>query len=286
MNTKKLIERLLIFFIGLPALLSVVAFLPQKNHLAINVLVTIFCMLGAVELAGILKHKNLFINKIEAAILAVLTPLSTTLFVSFGFDSIFIPICIISGAGWVLFSRVFSKGVVLDNVINYITAGFAVILYPSAFLSWLILMNRLPLSNYLIIAFLCIVLVNDSLAWVFGLLFGKNNRGIVEASPNKSLAGFGAGIISSALVGVGLAILLPHAFQSARLPPVPSGLILGFVTGIAAVLGDLCESAIKRSAGVKDSGGIIPGRGGVMDSIDSLAFAAPVYYIVFKLLFI
>jgi phosphatidate cytidylyltransferase len=133
---------------------------------------------------------------------------------------------------------------------------------------------------------LCIVIANDSLAWVFGILFGKNNRNFIAASPNKSIAGFVAGLAASTLVGMGIALLFPKIFMSARFAPLVSGVILGVLTGIAGMLGDLAESALKRSAGVKDSGFIIPGRGGVLDSIDSLAFAAPVYYVVYRLLFI
>ena len=69
--------------------------------------------------------------------------------------------------------------------------------------------------------------------------------------------------------------------------PLPAaGLILGFTTGLAVILGDLGESVLKRSAGLKDSGVLIPGRGGILDSIDSVALAAPVFYIGYKLLFI
>ncbi|GMO30739.1 MAG: phosphatidate cytidylyltransferase [Termitinemataceae bacterium] len=284
----KIISRLLIFFVGLPATLAVVWFLPQKSHLAVNVLVILFCALGAVELSGILKHKNIFVNKIEAAVLGSLIPLAMTLLVSFfdGEHPIIIECFLVAGASWILISRVFSNEKKLENVISYVSAGFAVLIYPGAFLSWIVLMNRLHDSNYLIVAFLCIVLVNDSLAWFFGILFGKSSRGYIDASPNKSIVGFIAGIASSAVIGIVLAKLLPNVFEESRFSVLISGFILGLTTGIAGVLGDLSESAIKRSANVKDSGGIVPGRGGILDSIDSLAIAAPVFYTVFRLLFI
>jgi phosphatidate cytidylyltransferase len=69
------------------------------------------------------------------------------------------------------------------------------------------------------------------------------------------------------------------------MPSIWAGVLLGLCAGIAATLGDLSESVIKRSAGVKDSGSLILGRGGALDSIDSLALAAPIYYLVYQVLF-
>jgi phosphatidate cytidylyltransferase len=64
---------------------------------------------------------------------------------------------------------------------------------------------------------------------------------------------------------------------------VPARLALGLCTGATVILGDLLESGMKRSAGVKDSGGVIPGRGGMLDSIDSMIFTAPLFYYVILL---
>jgi phosphatidate cytidylyltransferase len=290
---KKLVERLLIFFIGIPLCLAVVIFLPQWNHLAVNILVIIFCFLGTIELSDMLRKKNMLVSRLEAGILGAVVPVGMTLLVSFSVNPFIISALILAGASWLLISGVFVRAggqaaaeVNIDNTLSRAAAGFSLLLYPSAFLSWIILMNRLPHSSMLIIAFLCVVFANDSLAWVAGMLFGKNNRGIFAVSPNKSLAGFIAGIAASIGVGLALAVLLPSVFTAARFPPLVSGLILGLFTGAAAVLGDLAESAIKRSAAVKDSGYIIPGRGGVLDSIDSLALSAPIFYIVYELLFV
>jgi phosphatidate cytidylyltransferase len=123
------------------------------------------------------------------------------------------------------------------------------------------------------------------------MLFGKGNRGIVPASPNKSVAGFIGGAFGTIVIGVGAVLIQPDVFilQNA-VSGVPGGAVtigalLALLTGIAATLGDLAESAIKRSSGADDSGNIIPGRGGVLDSIDSVAFAAPVFYLLSSLLF-
>jgi phosphatidate cytidylyltransferase len=91
----------------------------------------------------------------------------------------------------------------------------------------------------------------------------------------------------AASVGTGLLAVkfFPEAFSSTVMASYPAGALLGTGAGAAAILGDLGESALKRSAGVKDSGTLILGRGGALDSIDSLALAAPVYYIIYQVLF-
>ena len=117
------------------------------------------------------------------------------------------------------------------------------------------------------------------------MLFGKNNRGLIPASPNKSIAGFIGGIIVSVFIGVAATVYFSDAFSSTVMTPICSGALLGFGAGIAAIFGDLGESALKRSAGVKDSGTLILGRGGALDTIDSMALAAPVYFLIYQILF-
>jgi phosphatidate cytidylyltransferase len=157
-------------------------------------------------------------------------------------------------------------------------------IYPGLFMAWIVRMSLFPRSDMVILMFLLMVIANDSAAWAMGMLFGKNNRGIIPASPNKSIAGFIGGFAASIMVGLGATHLAPETFPS-RLAAPFSGIILGLVSGLAGALGDLGESAMKRSANIKDSGTIIPGRGGVLDTIDSIALAAPVYYGLYQLLF-
>ncbi|MDR0313860.1 MAG: phosphatidate cytidylyltransferase [Treponema sp.] len=283
---KKLIPRLLIFFVGLPVLFAVVILLPAHNHLVLNLMVVIASILGAMEFQYILKLKNLYIPLPEAAILGGLIPGLTMAVACLNFNLIGITVIIMAGFFWLIVSRVFSSHEKQDAFVFRVAAGFSVIIYPGLFLTWIILMTLLPNPEIIIITFLLIVFLNDSVAWATGMLFGNGNRGIIPASPNKSIAGFIGGILASVGVGIAAEILFPQSFDSRFLLSPLAGACLGFISGIAAILGDLGESVLKRSAVIKDSGFIMPGRGGILDSIDSIALAAPVFFLVYSLLFI
>jgi phosphatidate cytidylyltransferase len=282
---KKIIQRLLIFFTGLPLIVFIVVFLPQHNHLVINIIVIVFSSLGAVEFANILKKKGLALPVAEAAILGLISPAAMTIEVSFNLSGQVMTAAFIIGACWLLVSRIFVSAEKLKDYTIRTAAGFSVMIYPGLFMVWIVRMSLLPCSDMVILIFLLLAFANDSVAWVAGILFGKGNRGIIAASPNKSIAGFAGGLIISVFVGIAGALFIPGAFISHTLPPAFSGALLGFLTGAAGSLGDLAESALKRSSDVKDSGSIIPGRGGVLDSIDSLALAAPVFYVAYCILF-
>jgi phosphatidate cytidylyltransferase len=280
---KKIIKRLLIFFICLPLIGGIVLFLPHYNHLVLNLIVIIFSALGAMEFSASLAQKQLSIPKAEAVILGALLPLAMFLNIRFGLSELLIPAVITAVVSWLLVSRIFSRGI--DLFINQFAAGIAVLFYPGIFLVWLVRMSRWEEhSGIIILFFLAAVFCTDGMAWAMGMLFGKGNRGIIPVSPKKSVAGFIGAAFASIVVGMGAVLIFPEIFNPKY--HIVTGALLGLLTGAAAVLGDLGESAIKRSSGVKDSGSIIPGRGGVLDSIDSIALAAPVYYLAYCLLFI
>ena len=282
---KKVFQRLVIFFVGLPVLLSLILFLPMHNHLILNIVLTVFSLLGAVELRNILRHKTMLVSVPEAAILGAVYPAAWTIVVSFGVTLYIVPVAFVLGASWLLVSGIFTSGEKLDSFSGRLAAGFSVMIYPGLFMAWIIKMTVFSEAGMVILVFFLMVLLNDSAAWLAGMTLGKGNRGIIAASPNKSITGFAGGLFASLLVGFTAVTLLPDAFTSKLMPPIPAGLLLGLLAGTAATLGDLCESAIKRSAGVKDSGALILGRGGALDSMDSVALAAPVFYIVYQVLF-
>ncbi|MDR3122478.1 MAG: phosphatidate cytidylyltransferase [Treponema sp.] len=280
----KLVQRLLVFIVGLPLVVVLVLFLPQKNHLAVNAAVILLSALGAAEFANMLRKKGPAVSPGEAGILGGLVPAAMTLTVSFGYGGQSVPLALVLGASWLLVSRIVAGVEALDGAVSRIGSGFGAMIYPGLFMAWIVRMSLLPRSDMIILMFLLTVIANDSAAWALGMLFGKNNRGIIPASPNKSVAGFVGGFAASILVGLGATLFAPETFPSRFAAPL-SGIILGFVSGLAATLGDLGESAMKRSANIKDSGTVIPGRGGALDTVDSISLAAPVYYGLYWLLF-
>ena len=115
------------------------------------------------------------------------------------------------------------------------------------------------------------VWLNDTGAFLVGSMIGRH-RLFPRLSPKKSWEGFFGGVLFSVAAGVLAPILFPEQFFG--FTPLCLG-ILGAVVSVMATWGDLFESMIKRHSGVKDSGNIIPGHGGILDRIDSLLFVAP-----------
>jgi phosphatidate cytidylyltransferase len=114
--------------------------------------------------------------------------------------------------------------------------------------------------------------VGDSVALLAGKAFGKTSLA-PTISPNKSQEGAFAGFVASMAVGA-------ISFQSFGLGDWRLGLAAGAVIGLAGQVGDLAESVLKRQAGVKDSGSLIPGHGGMLDRIDALLFAFPAGFLM------
>ncbi len=118
-----------------------------------------------------------------------------------------------------------------------------------------------------ILTMFILIWLNDTGAFCTGVLFGKH-RLCERLSPKKSWEGFWGGFVCCLIAGALLA-------GWAGMPAWWTGALYGACVSVLATWGDLFESQLKRTAGVKDSGSIIPGHGGVLDRIDSLLFVAP-----------
>ncbi|HEY9510278.1 MAG TPA: phosphatidate cytidylyltransferase [Verrucomicrobiae bacterium] len=129
-----------------------------------------------------------------------------------------------------------------------------------------------------VLYFILVTKFSDTGAYAVGSLIGKHKM-IPRISPGKTWEGFGGAI----LVSTGASLLFAHFFgdQMAGMN-WKHAIVLGVILSVSAVVGDLIESLFKREAGVKDSGKLFPGIGGILDLLDSLLFNAPLMYLYLR----
>jgi phosphatidate cytidylyltransferase len=151
------------------------------------------------------------------------------------------------------------------------------LLYVSFLLSFIVLLRRDAgdMGRYWVILLLVMVWAGDSGAYFVGRWLGKHKLA-PQVSPNKTWEGAIGGLIFSLILAFSVNALTPL-----NIPPLAL-LCLVIPASILGQLGDLCESQLKRSTGVKDSGRIIYGHGGVLDRVDSIIFAAPFFYLFYR----
>lgn len=145
------------------------------------------------------------------------------------------------------------------------------VLYIGLTLSALVSTRALPAGEFFVLFVALVTWAGDTGAYYAGSLWGRHLLA-PTVSPKKTVEGLCGGMA----LAVGASVLAQAWF----LPQlsITDALALGLLLTSAGLFGDLCESTIKRSVGVKDSGGILPGHGGMLDRLDSLLFTAPTFY--------
>jgi phosphatidate cytidylyltransferase len=123
------------------------------------------------------------------------------------------------------------------------------------------------------------VWASDSLAYYVGKGMGKRKL-YIEVSPNKTVAGAVGSLIGGAAGALILKTFIVHQLTTA------SAVAIGIMVGIISIIGDLVESMFKRDAGVKDSGELIPGHGGMLDKVDGALYAGPLLYWFLKFIYV
>ncbi|MGM0568779.1 MAG: phosphatidate cytidylyltransferase [Elusimicrobiota bacterium] len=166
--------------------------------------------------------------------------------------------------------------IVFKSEIKETAVSSGITLLGVLYIGWLMLhavflRNMRPYGYHFTIIALGCTWIADSAAFYIGGKLGK--KPLHPASPNKSRAG----AVASVVFGAGGAVLIVYLLGLDFMTPAQI-IILGVVIGAAAVMGDLCESALKRSFGMKDSGSFLPGHGGLLDRLDSLLFTVPTVY--------
>ena len=184
----------------------------------------------------------------------------------------------IGGAAWVLTTLTSSAialltvtvfGKRLEVALARVSMGLGAIVYCSVTLGFLVLMPR-----ELILVLFVIIWAGDSAAYYGGRALGRHPLA-PTISPKKTVEGAIAGLAVSIVAGVAMGVWILGE-------PWPNLAAISAVTATVGQIGDLAESVLKRSAGVKDSSSILPGHGGILDRLDSLFLATPVFYWLFN----
>lgn len=160
--------------------------------------------------------------------------------------------------------------------IGFTLLGLLYIAVSLSFANYIVIDDQLNYNPYLLLGFFFLMWSYDTLAYVFGISFGKH-RLFERISPKKSWEGFIGGSVST----IGIAYVVSIIFPELRFF---DWAIVAIIASVAGTFGDLVESSFKRSIDEKDSGRLLPGHGGVLDRFDAVLFALPLFFVYLQLI--
>lgn len=252
------------------------------NYYSFTIFFFIVALIGLSEFYKIAQKLNAQPYKIVGYLCASLVYfafvnfsfLISNVYINFSYLLVLIPFIIFSVA---LFSK---QQQPIKNAF-FTLGGLLYAVLPFALLNNLVIVNQANNNEFqffpkVLLGIIFLIWSNDTFAYLGGSLFGKHKM-IERVSPGKTWEG----TIFGVLVSFGISFLIQRYFIQTQ---NNIWLILGILVPILATLGDLVESLLKRQAGIKDSGNIMPGHGGVLDRFDSLIFVSPFVYVIFKCL--
>ena len=231
---------------------------------------------GLYEFFNMVSNKGILVYKYFGIVTGCLIPLTMYLQLK---PSEGVEFLLITTVCLCVFLLQFARRKTEQALIGIATTIFG-IFYIAWFLSFMIKLRIAPPlgmdGRFLVLYLLIVTKIGDIGAYFVGSLFGKHYI-IPHISPKKSFEGTISGIVISFAAAIVFRGFLPSVgFMHI--------LIIGFILSFVGQIGDLSESLIKRDCGVKDSGSMFPGLGGVLDLIDSLIFTTPILYFYLKLI--
>lgn len=172
----------------------------------------------------------------------------------------------------------FSKGENAKTIFGYVYASLSFLSLPTSLMLFMYRTDMFGLmaGSWLVMSVFCLLWVNDIFAYLTGKLIGKHKL-FERISPGKTIEGSLGGMVFTVVA------MMAFLHYSDWLP-VLEGMGLAAIAVVFGTLGDLCESMLKRQAGVKDSGKLIPGHGGILDRFDSVMFSVPFIFVYLLLL--
>jgi phosphatidate cytidylyltransferase len=249
--------------VAVPGLFTVIAY---GSEAIFAILIIGATLLGMAEYNKMVFGLGFSREKIETMVVALLVLLSAAA----GDMALLVTILTFTIMAVLIFNllRIRERGA------DMITVGGVIlgILYIPLLMSHFILIRRTPAGALWIFFILVLAFSGDIAAYYVGRAMGKSKL-LPQVSPGKTVEGT-IGLVAGSIAGC-------LVFRQLYFPllPVAHVVILGLVGSVIGQLGDLCESTLKRSVGVKDSGTLLPGHGGILDRLDCLLFITPfVYY--------
>lgn len=269
--------RLLLFAVSVPFFIAVTLLLPGHRHVALAAATTVATAFAAHEVLRLMPGAaRPPLTRVAAIAASAGVPAVTYLQITGALGPHAMTAYLAGGAGGLLLlGTVPSARPAEEPIRERSSAAVLVLLYPGLLVSYVVRMASLDRAGEVLLAFFILVFGTDIAGYLAGRLTRARPCGL-PVSPNKTVVGFAGSAVMALALGAGVTRLFPEALP---LGPV-AALGLGAAVGTATIAGDLVESAIKRAAAVKHSGRHVPGRGGVMDSIDSILLGAPVFYAV------
>ena len=276
-SRRETLGRLVLFVVSVPFFVGVTVLLPAYHHLALAVSTTVATAFAVHELTRLLlgDGQSKIVSGVSiAASSAVPAVLWLQIAGVLGSQAL---VSYLAGASCVLLliTVLLNKQPAAKPIRERSSAALLLLFYPGLLISYVVRMTSLEHSGQALLAFFILVFGTDISGYLTGRLTGARPS-MLPVSPNKTVAGFAGALV----MALGLGILVTRIFPEALPFSFMAALGLGGAVGIATILGDLVESGLKRAAGVKNSGNRMPGRGGVMDSIDSILLGAPVFYAI------
>ena len=277
LSTDRFWARVLMFAAAVPTFFVLIFAVPGYRHLLFSVCATVAAVLGSREVGALFTRREVAGRWHLAAGCSALFPAIAYLEnwglvpahafggVAAGVVALVVAVTLLAGGA--------PRGRNAD-LLGATGATLFASLYPGLFIGYIVRLAGFGNPEWLLFTFFVAVFGNDTIAYLAGKAArGRTALGL-PASPTKTAVGYATGIAAS----VAALIIAQRVFPGAPQFGTLEAAIGGAAMGLCAAVGDLVESALKRAAQVKDSGEIIPGRGGLLDSIDSLMLCAPLFY--------
>jgi phosphatidate cytidylyltransferase len=264
-------RRILTSIVGIPLLVYLIEFAPPLAFVIVSY---------AAMLISLYEYFSLTKNRGNISVIVPGFLLATLVFCSFYFPDLDLQFYFPIGVLLILIAALFSKSRETAGTLQntayalfgpWYTGGLLGLVVGVRMIDW----GTETGADLLMMLFL-IIWTGDTAAYFIGKRWGGHR--LTAVSPRKTVEGAVAGFVAGTIAAVVCSYLFVEKI------PTGHAILLGALVSIMGQVGDLCESMLKRSANVKDSGSIIPGHGGMLDRLDSLLFGAPAMYYYFYLI--